>query len=95
MSTDAAANVSEDTARAKRIFESQRQYRWGAKQTTTAERRALLERLKVAVSSSLDDVIAALRADLGRPSALSRAEIGAVLHDIDDAVTNLEEWMAR
>jgi len=93
ITTDTDGLTAADAADATRIFDVQRDYRWIAKQTTAQQRKAVLERLRAEVVSSFDEVIAALHADLGRPSGLSKAEIGAVVHDIDDALTNLDDWM--
>jgi aldehyde dehydrogenase (NAD+) len=86
--------TTEDFRQVRHVFDIQRDHRWITKQTTAQERQAVLERLRAEVVASFDEVIAALHADLGRPSSLSKAEIRAVIHDIDDAITNLDEWMA-
>jgi aldehyde dehydrogenase (NAD+) len=94
MSSNTEAVAHGNVAEAKRICDSQRQYRWTAKQTTSDERKAILERLRGAIVANFDAAVDALYADLGRPRGLSKAEIGAVLHDIDEATRNLDEWMA-
>jgi len=93
MSADTDA-ITAGHAEAKRVFDAQQEHRWSAKQTTAQHRKAILQRLRAEVVSSTDEVITALYDDLGRPPGLSRAEIGAVLLDIDDALAHLDEWMA-
>jgi aldehyde dehydrogenase (NAD+) len=94
ISTDTQGVTGADLEEARRIFDLQREHRWITKQTTALERKTILERLRAEVLSSIDEVIGALHADLGRPRGLSKAEIGAVVQDIDDALADLDEWMA-
>lgn len=94
MSSPMEVTNSTDSDDIQRVFDAQREHRWVVKQTTAEERRGVLERLKAAVLANSDEVMAALHADLGRPARLSKTEIGAVLHDIDDAVSHLDAWMA-
>ncbi|MGI9163117.1 MAG: aldehyde dehydrogenase family protein, partial [Mycobacterium sp.] len=76
------------------ILAEQRRYRWAAMQTSAEERRVVLQRLRGAILESRADIIAALHEDLGRDTRLSKAELGTVIADLDEAIAKLDEWMA-
>jgi aldehyde dehydrogenase (NAD+) len=94
MLSNMTRELSAGGAESRRVFDAQRDHRWVAKQATALDRIATLVRLKTAIVSGTDDVITALHADLGRPRRLSKTEIAAVLHDIDEAIANIDDWMA-
>jgi aldehyde dehydrogenase (NAD+) len=84
-----------DTTDAAKIFETQRRHRWVTKTSTVEERTGHLIRLRTAITDHLDEIRAALHADLLRPPRPRvPSEVAAVLADIDDAVAHLAEWMA-
>lgn len=86
---------TDHTAEAERLFTLQREHRWVAKRSNASHRRESLNRLKEAITDHAEEVIAALYDDLGKPPRSSKiAELGTVLHDIDEAVARLDEWMA-
>ncbi len=74
-------------------FAAQRSYKWVVKNSSAAERKAKLARLKQAILDSADAIAQALRADLRKPAAEIAGEIGSVGNDINDAVEHLDEWM--
>jgi aldehyde dehydrogenase (NAD+) len=78
-----------------RVFDVQRTRRWQAKTSSADERRELLSRLRAAVVRHSADAMAALHADLRRPMTdQPDPEIGVVIHDIDQAMSSLDGWMA-
>ena len=77
-----------------RVFAAQRAYKWTVKNSSVAERKAKLVRLKEAVLANAAAIRAALKADLRKPEAEAAGEIGSVENDINDALEHLESWMA-
>lgn len=78
----------------KRLFEKQRCWAPLAARRTTAERRALLRRLREAVQSRHEQIVDAISTDLGRPPfETETAEIHHVLREIDIAIRQLPDWM--
>jgi len=77
-----------------RIFNAQRAHKWVVKNSTVAERKAKLGRLKQAVLANSDAIRLALYADLRKPEAESAGEIGSVENDINDALEHIDSWMA-
>ncbi len=78
----------------ERVFALQRAHKWTVKNSTAAERKAKLERLREAVLANAEAIRRALHADLRKPEAEAAGEIGSVENDIDDALEHLESWMA-
>ncbi|OBI51989.1 aldehyde dehydrogenase family protein [Mycobacterium sp. E796] len=78
----------------ERLFERQRRHRWVAKDTSAAERVAVLQRLRDQVQHDVELICAALHQDLLRSPKASMIEVHSVLADLDDAIANLESWMA-
>jgi aldehyde dehydrogenase (NAD+) len=77
-----------------RIFALQRDHQWQMKATTAAERKARLQRLKLAVESRSDEIVAAVRRDTRKPENEIRVtEIANVIGNIDRNIDNLDEWM--
>jgi aldehyde dehydrogenase (NAD+) len=77
-----------------RAFAKQRAHKWIVKNSTAAERRTKLQRLKEAVIANAESIRGALHADLRKPEAEAAGEIGSVENDINDAIEHLESWMA-
>lgn len=77
-----------------RVFAVQRAHKWIVKNSTAAERKAKLLRLKEAVLANADAIRQALHADLRKPEAEAAGEIGSVENDINDALEHIESWMA-
>jgi aldehyde dehydrogenase (NAD+) len=78
----------------ERVFALQRTHKWSVKNSTAAERKSKLERLKNAVIANADAIRRALHADLRKPDAEAAGEISSVENDINDAVEHIESWMA-
>jgi aldehyde dehydrogenase (NAD+) len=78
----------------ERVFALQRAHKWTVKNSTAAERKAKLERLKGAVLANAEAIRRALHADLRKPEAEASGEIGSVENDINDALEHLDSWMA-
>ena len=76
-----------------RVFAAQRTHKWTVKNSTAAERKAKLTRLKGAVLAHADAIRAALKADLRKPESEAAGEIGSVENDVNDALEHLESWM--
>lgn len=78
----------------KSIFDRQQAFKKVAALSTCEERKAHLEALKASVLKHSDAIARALYADLGKPITEEPVmEVGKVVHDIDHALENLEEWM--
>ena len=76
------------------LFAAQRANRTALKARPADERKARLQKLREAIVASVDDITAALWADLRKaPMGLQTPEIGAVIKDIDDALAGLDEWV--
>ncbi len=78
----------------ERVFALQRAHKWTVKNSTAAERKAKLERLREAMLANAEAIRRALHADLRKPEAEAAGEIGSVENDINDAIEHLESWMA-
>lgn len=78
----------------RKVFEAQRTHKWVVKNSTAAERKEKLLRLKAAVLAHADEVRRALHADLRKPDAEAAGEVGSVENDINDALEHLDAWMA-
>jgi aldehyde dehydrogenase (NAD+) len=74
----------------EQVFAKQRAHKWIVKNSTVAERKAKLLKLKEAVLANADAIRRALQADLRKPEA---GEIGSVENDINDALEHIESWM--
>jgi aldehyde dehydrogenase (NAD+) len=78
----------------QRTFELQRVHQWTVRRSSAQQRMAKLEKLKAAIQASEGRVNEALHADLGRNEESSAIEFNSIYADIDDAIANLENWMA-
>ena len=78
----------------ERVFALQRAHKWTVKNSTAAERKAKLERLREAMLANAEAIRRALHADLRKPEAEAAGEIGSVENGINDAIEHLESWMA-
>lgn len=79
----------------QRVFTLQRTQQYQAKNSTVAQRKAKLARFRDVLLAHEDAICAALHADLRRPRPVAlSAELYATVAEIDDAIANLEDWMA-
>jgi len=78
----------------ERIFALQAKHKWQVKQSSAAERKAKLKRLRDIVQRDAELVQQALYQDLRKPAAEGAGEVSSVITDIDDALAHLDEWMA-
>lgn len=77
-----------------RVFALQQKHQWAMKATTASERKALLSKLKDAVTAHADDIVAAVLADTRKPEQEIRiTEVLNVLGNIDRNIANLDDWM--
>jgi len=87
-----AGTISKDEL--QRVFDEQRIHQWTVRRSTAQQRIAKLEKLKAAIQAREEAVKEALHADLRRNEESSAIEFTSVYTDIEDAVANLENWMA-
>jgi aldehyde dehydrogenase (NAD+) len=87
-----AGTISKDEL--QRVFAEQRVHQWTVRRSTAQQRIAKLEKLKAAIQAREEAVKEALHADLRRNEESSAIEFTSVYTDIEDAVANLENWMA-
>lgn len=86
-----AADLSADI---KRVFEAQQANQWNIKASDAAARKAKLAKLKDAVESHADDIVAAVLKDTRKPEGEIRVtEVMNVLGNIQLNIDNVEEWM--
>lgn len=82
------------TERMNAIFASQSVNKRHVALTSAAERKHKLETLKQAVLANAGLIAAALHQDIGKPITAEPAmEVGKVVHDIDNSIAHLDEWM--
>lgn len=94
MSNAARAKSRDVFAEIQRVFALQRAQQWKMKATTAEERKARLRRLKAAVETHADDIVAAVRRDIRKPENEIRiTEIANVVANIQRNIDNLDEWM--
>lgn len=87
--------MNAETAKMQCIFDAQRANRLALKKSSAADRSARLLRLREAIVARIDEIDAALHGDLRKSKLGERnSEIFGVLHDLDEAVANLDRWMA-
>lgn len=76
------------------IFERQKAHKPTMAATSAAERCLKLERLKQSVLANVQLIAQALYDDIGKPiTDEPPMEVGKVIHDIDNAIANLAQWM--
>lgn len=78
----------------KRVFELQRAHQWEMKAKTAEQRKEMLNKLKAAVQSYADEIVAAICQDDRKPvQDVMRSEVYGTIGAIDDNLANLDEWM--
>ncbi len=86
-----AADLSADI---KRVFEAQQANQWNVKASDAATRKAKLQKLKDAVESHADDIVAAVLKDTRKPEGEIRVtEVMNIVGNIQLNIDNVEEWM--
>jgi aldehyde dehydrogenase (NAD+) len=87
--------VTDQSAEIARIFALQQAHQWDVKASTAATRKAKLARLKAAVESRADRIVAAVLEDTRKPEAEIRVtEVLGVMGNIQRNIDNLDAWMA-
>jgi aldehyde dehydrogenase (NAD+) len=82
------------TTEIARVFALQQAHQWDVKASTAATRKAKLMRLKAAVESRADAIVAAVLEDTRKPEAEIRVtEVLGVMGNIQRNIDNLDEWM--
>ena len=91
MATQTTSTVVADL---QRIFSLQKAHQWEMKASTAEQRKASLRKLKAAVESHTEEIVAAVRQDTRKPENEIRVtEVLNVLSNIDRNIANLDEWM--
>jgi aldehyde dehydrogenase (NAD+) len=81
-------------AEIERVFALQQVYQWETKASTVDERKEKLRKLKSAVETHVEEIVAAVRQDTRKPDNEIRVtEILNVIANIERNINNLDEWM--
>jgi len=88
----AAKNLVSDDV--QKVFALQERHQWTVRKTSAAERIEKLKKLRAAIEAHADEVRAALLQDLRRTDPPEGGELLPCYQEIDDAIANLESWMA-
>jgi aldehyde dehydrogenase (NAD+) len=81
-------------AEIERIFALQQFHQWEMKATTAEQRKEKLRKLKSAVETHGDEIVAAVKQDIRKPEGEIRVtELLNVTANIDRNINNLDEWM--
>jgi aldehyde dehydrogenase (NAD+) len=87
--------VTDISAEIARVFALQQAHQWDVKASTAATRKIKLARLKAAVESRADEIVAAVLEDTRKPEAEIRVtEVLGVMGNIQRNIDNLDTWMA-
>src|SRR5689334_22947152 len=94
MSIPARQAVQGVFADIQRVFALQQANQWAVKATTAEQRKEKLRRLKAAVESHADQIVAAVKQDTRKPEGeIKVTEVLGVLGNIQKNIDNLEQWM--
>ena len=94
MSTPARKNDQGVFAEIERIFALQQSHQWVMKATTAEQRKEKLRKLKSAVETHGDEIVAAVKQDIRKPEGEIRVtELLNVTANIERNISNLDEWM--
>ena len=92
--TTATQTSTDVSAELARVFALQQAHQWDVKASSAAERKAKLAKLKAAVESHTDEIIASVRADTRKPEGeIGVTEVLNVLGNIQLNIDSVEEWM--
>ncbi len=87
--------LDDGQAAMKGVFEAQRAHLPVLKRSSAADRVDRLARLRASIIAHADAIDRALHDDLRKALAgITNSEIQSVLHDIDEAIEQLQGWMA-
>jgi aldehyde dehydrogenase (NAD+) len=78
----------------ERVFALQSRQQWTTRKSSLEDRIERLKKLRAALEQHEQEVKDALYADLRKADASAQGELDACYTDIDDAITNLADWMA-
>jgi aldehyde dehydrogenase (NAD+) len=94
VSTPARKNDQGVFAEIERIFALQQFHQWKMKATTAEQRKEKLRKLKSAVETHGDEIVAAVKQDTRKPEGEIRVtELLNVTANIERNINNLDEWM--
>jgi aldehyde dehydrogenase (NAD+) len=94
VSTPSSQTVQGIFADIERVFALQQTHQWEAKASTAEARKDKLKKLKSAVESHGDEIVAAVKQDTRKPeNEIKVTEILNVIANIDRNINNLDEWM--
>jgi len=94
VSTPARKNDQGVFAEIERIFALQQSHQWVMKATTAEQRKERLRKLKSAVETHGDEIVAAVKQDIRKPEGEIRVtELLNVTANIERNINNLDEWM--
>ena len=81
-------------AEIERVFALQQRHQWDVKASTAEQRKDKLKKLKSAVETHGDEIVAAVKQDTRKPENEIRVtEILNVIANIDRNINNLDAWM--
>ena len=81
-------------AEIERVFALQQAHQWEAKASAADVRKEKLKKLKSAVESHADEIVAAVKQDTRKPEGeIKVTEILNVIANIERNINNLDEWM--
>ncbi len=94
MSTHNGQTVHGVFAEIARVFALQQAHQWEVKASTAEQRKNKLKKLKSAVESHGDEIVAAVKQDTRKPeNEIKVTEILNVIANIDRNINNLDDWM--
>jgi aldehyde dehydrogenase (NAD+) len=94
MSTPARQTTPSVFADLERVFALQQAHQWEVKASTAEQRKEKLRRLKAAVESHAEQIIAAVKQDTRKPEGeIKVTEVLGVMGNIQKNIDNLDEWM--
>ena len=94
MSTPARQSSEGELADMERTFALQQAQQWVTKSTTAEQRKEKLRKLKSAVQTHGDEIVAAVKQDTRKPDNEIRVtELLNVIANIERNINNLEDWM--
>ena len=94
MSTPATQSSEGELADMERTFALQQAQQWVTKSTTAEQRKEKLRKLRSAVQTHADEIVAAVKQDTRKPENEIRVtELLNVIANIERNINNLEDWM--